>query len=166
MKKQPEGSEKMNSQRGYTSIIAIALLIVSLVIGVGLSAPTCYAIAPPPPPPGPTNETDIVIVETDVQSQLDKIYAWMMGHDTVMMGTRNMVREINGTLNTKIAELEELNSNIDALEATLETYSDRLNEEIGYFESRISSLQNTILFAYIAIAATVIGGFYFIKRMR
>ena len=40
-----------------------------------------------------------------IQLQLDNIYAWMIGHDTVMMGTRNMVREINGTLNDRITNL-------------------------------------------------------------
>jgi tetrahydromethanopterin S-methyltransferase subunit B len=64
------------------------------------------------------------------------------------------------------ADVEELNSKIDALEATLETYSNEVNEEIEYLENKISSLQSTILFAYIAIAVSVIGGFYFIKRMR
>ncbi len=63
-------------------------------------------------------------------------------------------------------DVDELNSTIDTMETTLETYSNEVIEQIEYLENRISSLQTIILFAYIAIAATVIGGFYFIKRMR
>ena len=49
-------------------------------------------------------------------------------------------------------EVAELNSKMDALEATL--------------EMKTSRLQATIMFAFIAIAARVIGGLYLIKRMR
>ena len=63
-------------------------------------------------------------------------------------------------------DVDELNSTIDTMETTLETYSNEVIEQIEYLENKISSLQTIILFAYIVIAATVIGGFYFIKRMR
>jgi len=59
------------------------------------------------------------------------------------------------------------------LTATIETVTEgigksitEVNEEIESLENKITRLQTTILFAYIAIALTVIGGFYFIKRMR
>jgi chaperonin cofactor prefoldin len=63
-------------------------------------------------------------------------------------------------------DVDELNSTIDTMETTLETYSNEVIEQIEYLENKISSLQTIILFAYIAIAVTVIGGFYFIKRIR
>ncbi len=62
-------------------------------------------------------------------------------------------------------DVDELNSTIDTMETTLETYSTEVIEQIEFLENKISSLQTIILFAYIVIAATVIGGFYFIKRM-
>ena len=53
-------------------------------------------------------------------------------------------------------DVDELNSTIDAMETTLETYSNEVNEQIESLENKISSIQTIILFAYIAIAVTVI----------
>ncbi len=63
-------------------------------------------------------------------------------------------------------DVDELNSKIDTMETTLETYSNDFNEQIESLEDKTSRLQATIMFAFLAIAASVIGGFYFIKRMR
>ncbi len=49
----------MNTQRSQVSIFAIALLMASLVIGVWLGVPTCYAPAPP------YNETDAKVFDPD-----------------------------------------------------------------------------------------------------
>ena len=52
----------MNTQRGQVSVFAITLLMASLVIGVCLSVPTCYATDPVPP-----------YNETAVEERLDNI---------------------------------------------------------------------------------------------
>ncbi len=245
----------MNNQRGQVSTFAIAMLMVGLVIGVGLSAPTCYATEPPvlpwsnetdiiifPAPPLPpffhyfnitpteivlgedliisfvienTNNRSITwlstnrigditqIIEIKLENYESKLIwyriiphaageydVWIDG----MTGTFRVIsteiiitdplEELNlriDYLNTNLQDLtkeffllqtaynvdvDELNSTIDTMETTLETYSNEVNEQIEYLENKISSLQTIILFAYIVIAATVIGGFYFIKRMR
>ena len=263
----------MNSQRGQVSTFAIAMLMVGLVIGVGLSAPTCYATEPPvlpwsnetdviifPSPPLPPFFSDFNITPTEIVLGEDLIISfvientnnqsitWMstnrIGDITQiieiklenyeskliwyriiphaageydvwidgMTGTFRVIsteiiitdplEELNlridylntnlqdltkeffilqtaynvdvDELNSKIdtmettlnVDVDELNSTIDTMETTLETYSNEVIEQIEYLENKISSLQTIILFAYIAIAVTVIGGFYFIKRMR
>ena len=245
----------MNNQRGQVSTFAIAMLMSVLVIGVGLSAPTCYATEPPvlpwsnetdviifPSPPLPpffsdfnitpteivlgdyliisfvienTNNRSITwmstnrigditqIIEIELENYESKIIwyriiphaageydVWIDG----MTGTFRVIsteiiitdplEELNlriDYLNTNLQDLtreffilqtaynvdvDELNSTIDTMETTLETYSNEVFVQIEYLENKISSLQTTILFAYFVIAVTVIGGFYFIKRMR
>ncbi len=245
----------MNSQRGQVSTFVITLLLVGLVIGVGLSAPTCYATEPPVLPW--SNETDVIILPTPplppffsdfnitpteivlgdyliisfvIENTNNRSITWMstnrIGDITQiieieldnyeskiiwyriiphaageydvwidgMTGTFKVIsteiiitdplEEINlkiDHLNTNLQDLtreffllqtaynvdvDELNSTIDTMESTLETYSNEVIEQIEYLENRISSLQIIILFAYIAVAVTVIGGFYFIKRIR
>jgi len=245
----------MNSQRGQVSIFVITLLLVGLVIGVGLSAPTCYATEPPvlpwsnetdviifPSPPLPPFFSDFNITPTEIVLGDDLIISFVIENtnnrsitwlSTNRIGDITQIIEIEldnyeskiiwyriiphaageydvwidgmtGTfrvisteiiitdpleelnlridyLNTNLQDLtreffilqtaynvdvDELNSTIDTMETTLETYSNEVIEQIEYLENRISSLRTIILFAYIAIAFTVIGGFYFIKRMR
>ena len=178
----------MNSQRGQVSTIAIAMLITSLVIVVRLSAPTCYAteppynetgakefdpedlpwtndtdiiiLPPPPPPPVPVNDTDVVIIVTD---PLDELAKWI---DHLNTNLQDLTREFFLLQTDYNADIEELNSKTDSMETALETYSNEVNDQIENLENKITRLQTTILYAYIAIAVTVIGGFYFIKRMR
>ena len=250
-----EVKEKMNNKRGQVSTFAIVLLVVGLVIGVGLSAPTCYATEPPvlpwsnetdviifPSPPLPLFFSDFNITPTEIVLGDDLIISFVIENtnnrsitwlSTNRIGDITQIIEIEldnyeskiiwyriiphaageydvwidgmtGTfrvisteiiitdpleelnlridyLNTNLQDLtreffllqtaynvdvDELNSTIDTMETTLETYSNEVIEQIEYLENRISSLQTIILFAYIAIAVTVIGGFYFIKRMR
>ena len=92
------------------------------------------------------NETDPVIIVTDqdlasIQLQLDNIYAWMIGHDTVMMGTRNMVREINGTLNIQITDIiDSLNTALDDIWAN-NVY---LESEIDFQRTLIDELRHKV----------------------
>jgi len=103
-----------------------------------------------PPDPWPViDDVDPVIIVVDPLEELNEKMDYL---NTTL---QNLTTDYN-------ADVEELNSKIDALEATLETYSD----EVEHLEIKTSRLQATIMFAFIAIAASVIGGFLFVKRMR
>jgi hypothetical protein len=137
-----------------------------------------FSVLPPTPlPPSPVpvnNETDVVIIVVDPLEELNMKIKFLNTHlqDLIMefsplqMAHLDLTEEVYRIQTAYTVDMEELNAKIDLMETTLETYSNEVNEEIVYLENKISSLQSTILFAYIAIAASVIGGFYFIKRMR
>jgi hypothetical protein len=138
---------------------------------------TFKVIPPTPLPPSPVpvnNETDVVIIVVDPLEELNMKIKFLNTHlqDLIMefsplqMAHLDLTEEVYRIQTAYTVDMEELNAKIDLMETTLETYSNEVNEEIVYLENKISSLQSTILFAYIAIAASVIGGFYFIKRMR
>jgi len=100
-----------------------------------------------PPDPWPViDEVDPVIIVVDPLEELNEKMDYL---NTTLQDLTTEFFILQTDYNV---EAEELNSKIDALEATLEI--------------KTSRLQATIMFAFIAIAASVIGGFYFIKRMR
>jgi len=163
----------MNSQRGQVSTFAIAMLMSVLVIGVGLSVATCSATDPEDLPWN--NETDVIIQPSPLPippidplpiPPTDPFEALNLRIEFLNTNLQDLTREfflLQTAYNEDVAELE---SKIDTMETTLETYSNEVVEQIESLENRISSLQTITLFAYIAIAVTVIGGFYFIKRLR
>jgi len=100
-----------------------------------------------PPDPWPViDEVDPVIIIVDPLEELNEKMDYL---NTTLQSLTTEFFLLQTDYNV---EVEELNSKIDALEATLEI--------------KTSRLQATIMFAFLAIAASVIGGFYFIKRMR
>lgn len=158
-------------------LLFLVLMAVPMVASEGNE--TDVIILPPPPLPI-TNETDPVIIVTDqglasIQLQLDNIYAWMIGHDTVMMGTRNMVREINGTLNIQITDIiDSLNTALDDiwannvyLESEIDfqrTLIDELRHEVWLLNQELEAeraMRNNItimfgVFCLVVIGATVV----------
>jgi hypothetical protein len=104
-----------------------------------------FSVLPPDPWPV-TNETDVVIIVTD---PLEELYEQIDYLNTDLQALTTEFFLLQTDYNV---EVEELNSKIDTLEATLEI--------------KTSRLQATIMLSFIAIAASVICGFYFIKRMR
>jgi len=102
----------------------------------------------------PLNVTDDVplilnITEPDlasIQLQLDNIYTWMIGHDTVMMGTRNMVREINGTLNDRITNLTNNTVTIIDFEAEIWDIWSKVRDEHKAMWTVNVELQDEIVF--------------------
>ena len=153
------------------STFAIALLMIGLVIGVGLSTPICYAPEPPynetdakefdpedlpwdnetdviilPPPLPITNETDPVIIITDqclasIQLQLYEIYAGMMMHDELIMNGRSSVRELNTTFNAEIADLIE---RYESFDIKLTTEIERKDEQIQQLDEQIELLEEEL----------------------
>jgi hypothetical protein len=138
--------------------------------------PDDIIILPPPPPLPITNETDpVIIVTDDVQEQLYNIYDWMIGQDTVMMGTRNMVRELNATLNDAIVDfvgvVEDLGFKLLDSDAQLQgqidtqnTYIEELRQEVSQVHQEVMNeraMRNNItimfgVFCLVVIGATVV----------
>ena len=103
-----------------------------------------------------TNETDVVIIVTDPIEELN------LKMDNMSADIIHLVM----LLRTAYVDIEELNSKIDSMETTLETYSNDVNEQIESLENKISRLQTTIVYACIATAIiAILGAFLLIKRM-
>ncbi len=164
--------KKMNSKRNRISTFAIALLMLSLVI---MFVPTCYAQELPPDDLPWNNETIILPWnnETDIlpipplpplPPVTDPLEELNLKIGYLNTNLQDLTREFFLLQTDYNADVEELNSKIESLENNADV--EELNSKIESLENKISSLQTTILFAYIALAGTVIGGFYFIKRMR
>jgi len=68
------------------------------------------------------------------------------------------------------AEVEEVNRKITTvettLEATLETYSNEVYEQIEYLENKISGLQTTVYVCIATVIIAIVGAFLLIKRMQ
>ena len=123
-----------------------------------------FKVIPPthlPPSPVPVNnETDVVIIVVDPLEELNMKIKFLNTHlqDLIMefsplqMAHLDLTEEVYRIQTAYTVDMEELNAKIDALEANLEI--------------KTSRLQATILLAFIAIAASVICGFLFVKRMR
>jgi len=153
--------------------------MAGLVIGVGLStSPTTepedlpwsnetdVIILPPPYPI--TNETDIVIIVTDPIEELNRWIDELNTSVQFLTNHFNVVRK-STLLNMKELYLQilDMESNIESLEATVETSSNEVNEQIESLENKISSLQATIVYACIATAIiAMLGAFLLIKRMK
>lgn len=123
----------------------------------------------PPPPPDPV----IIIVDDDIQEQLYNIYEWMMGHDDIMMGALNMIREINSTLNARIMELIEQNKNTEivwtlttnTMQGQIDTYDmdiEELRQEVAQVYQELETqaeivgrLENTISVLVLILAVAI-----------
>ena len=112
---------------------------------------------------GQTGTFQVISTEIIISDPLEELNLKIDYLNTTL---QNLATEFFLLQTDYVVDVEELNSKIDALEATLETYSNEVDEGIVDLENKISSLQNTIRFAYIAIAAIAKGAFLFIKRMR
>ena len=177
---------EMNKKMMLMPFLFLILMAVPMV-DAGEGNETDVIILPPPPPPPPlpiTNETDpvIIIVDDDIQEQLYKIYDWMWNQEDVMRGTRNMIREVNATLNDVIVDLDDsvtiLMSSThalfnDAISQNLELQEDiniqyksiqELRQEVEQVYQKLETeraMRNNItimfgLFCLVVIGATVV----------
>jgi len=115
-----------------------------------------------------TNETDPVIIITDPLEELNTKIDYL--NTNLQDLTRIVDQWSNEFFLLQIAynvDVDELNSKIDTMETTLETYFNDFNEQIESLEDKISRLQTTILYACIATAIiAIVGAFLLIKRMQ
>ena len=83
---------------------------------------------------------------TSIQLQFENIYAGMMVHDTVIMGTRSTLREINTTLSDAIVDLERVSADILGVIAEVEfqlTESDaKLQDQIDVHDRDLQELRD------------------------
>ncbi len=114
---------------------------------------------------GMTGTFRVISTEIIVTDPLGELSAEIDRIDAELVSLRDEITQAFNILDGVIAELIVGGDEMDSRIGVLETYSTEVNEQIEYLENKISSLQTIILFAYIAIAVTVICGFYFIKRM-
>lgn len=93
---------------------------------------------------------------TSIQLQFENIYAGMMVHDTVIMGTRSTLREINTTLSDAIVDLERVRADILGViaevefqltesDAHLQGQIDVHDRDLQELRDEISSLQDQII---------------------
>jgi hypothetical protein len=115
---------------------------------------------------GMTGTFRVISTEIIITDPLEELYAEIDRIDAELVSLRDEITQAFNILDGVIAELIVGGDEMDSRIGVLETHSTEVIEQIESLENNISSLQTIILFAYIAIAVTVIGGFYFIKSMR
>lgn len=93
------------------------------------------------------NATDQELVS--IRLQFENIYAGMMVHDTVIMGTRNMVRETNTTLNAQIkGVIDSFNTALDdiwAADMELKSQIDLQGMDVEELRQKVSQVHQELM---------------------